>query len=185
MQCTESSCFCFQAHQQWHQNMKNWSVFMLLWARLSMRGWRTMKKPQATLTPLSFLVRSFIIFCVTPVCLFPPLCSSPNHIYLSHFCVNSMYSFSRNTDDPEVCLQSQCQLHWPPYLSIHAFAPENGARTPQSPTGQPRSHRNQHRYLHQCEKRQTRRRHQKHSIRSTHRFLFPINIFFILCLKSC
>lgn len=161
---------------------------MLLWARLSMRGWQTMKRPQATLTPLSFLVRSSIIFCVTLVCLISASLFLPKPNLLKPlwlFCVNSIYLFSRNTDDSEVCLQSQCQLHWPPYLSIHAFAPENGARTPQSSTGQPRSHRNQHRYLYQCEKHQTRRHHQKHSIGSTHLWSFPINIFFILCLKSC
>lgn len=47
-----------QAHQQWHQSMKNWSVCMLLWAKSFMRDLPTMKKQQATLTRHSFLVRS-------------------------------------------------------------------------------------------------------------------------------
>lgn len=58
---------------------------------------------------------------------------------------------SRNTDDPEVSLQLQCQLHWPPHLSVHALTSEDGAGTPEPPAGQPRGHRNQHGYMHGCE----------------------------------
>lgn len=70
---------------------------------------------------------------------FPPLILHPLHLS------------SRNTDDPEVSLQLQCQLHRPPHLGVHALATEDGAGTPEPPAGQPRGHGNQHGYMHGCE----------------------------------
>lgn len=80
------------------------------------------------------------------------LCCSTLHIMFAFLCLVQFYLSSRNADDPEVCLQPQCQLHWSTYLSVHALAPENGTRTPQSTAGQPRSHRNQHRYFQDYER---------------------------------
>lgn len=53
---------------------------------------------------------------------------------------------SRNTDDPEVGLQLQCQLHRPPHFSVHALTAEDGAGTPEPSAGQSRGHWNKHRY---------------------------------------
>lgn len=77
---------------------------------------------------------------------------------LSDYCISLFFlpsssSFllhlsSRNTDDPEVSLQLQCQLHRPPHLCVHALTTEDGAGTSEPPAGQPRGHRNQHGYVH-------------------------------------
>lgn len=53
----------------------------------------------------------------------------------------------RNAHDPEVSVQLQCQLHWPPHLSVHAVSAEDGAGTPEPPAGQPGCYWDQHRYM--------------------------------------
>lgn len=52
--------------------------------------------------------------------------------YFLSLCLHLSY---RDTDDPEVSLQLQCQLHWPPHLSVHALTTEDGAGTPEPPAG--------------------------------------------------
>ncbi len=83
--------------------------------------------------------------CLLP-CLTDVLVRLLYFLFCPHFTL--LHLSSRNTDDPEVSLQLQCQLHRPPHLCVHALTTEDGAGTPEPPAGQPRGHRNQHRYVH-------------------------------------
>jgi len=95
-------------------------------------------------TYVRFSVCLFVCVCVC-VCVF-----APTEVYcrISHSRSPplALHLSPRDTDDPEVSLQLQRELHRPPHLGVHALAAEDGARAPEPPAGQPGGHGDQHRY---------------------------------------